>query len=77
MLYVWGMDMEIELRKAVKDAIENSDLTQYRIALMAGISHGSMSQFLSGNRSLSLSVASKLATALGFELVQKEQERKA
>jgi DNA transposition AAA+ family ATPase len=77
MLYILGMDMEVELRKAVKDAIENSDLTQYRIALMAGISHGSMSQFISGNRSLSLSVASKLATTLGFELVQKEQERKA
>ena len=67
-----GMDMEKELKKA----IIKSELTQYRIAKLANISHASMSQFVNGNRSLSLTVASKLATALGFELVMKKRPGK-
>jgi plasmid maintenance system antidote protein VapI len=72
-MYYYGMDMETELRKAIVE----SELTQYRIAKLADISHASMSQFVNGNRSLSLAAASKLATALGFEFTQKKQTRKA
>jgi len=67
------MDMETQLRKAVHE----SELTQYRIAKLAGITHAAMSFFVNSKRSLSLGAASRLADALGFELVQKKRPRKA
>ena len=66
------MDMETQLRKAVNE----SGMTQYGVAKVAGLSHAQMSFFVNGHRSLSLAAASKLATALGFELVQKKRRKK-
>ena len=66
------MDMEALLRKAVNA----SGMTQHRVAKMAGLAQPQMSFFMYRDRSLSLAAASKLATALGFELVQKKRSRK-
>ena len=66
------MDMEAQLKKAVKA----SGVKQNKVAEMAGIAQSQMSYFMNGHRSLSLAAASKLATALGFELVQKRKPRK-
>ena len=66
------MDIEYRLRKAVKA----SGVKQNKVADMAGLAPSQMSFFMNGHRSLSLGAASKLATALGFELVQKKKPRK-
>ena len=66
------MDMEAQL----KDAVNASGMTQRSVAEMAGLAQSQMSFFMNGHRSLSLGAASKLATALGFELVQKKRPRK-
>ncbi|NQV32546.1 MAG: helix-turn-helix transcriptional regulator [Phycisphaeraceae bacterium] len=65
--------MEALLRQAILE----SDRTQYRIAKDAGISFAQMSYFINGHRSLSLKAAGKLAETLGFELTQKKPARKA
>ncbi len=67
------MDMEALLRQAILE----SDRTQYRIAKDAGISLAQMSYFINGHRSLSLQAAGKLAETLGFQFVQKKRLRKA
>ena len=65
--------MEALLRQAILE----SDRTQYRIAKDAGISLAQMSYFINGHRSLSLQAAGKLAETLGFQFVQKKRVRKA
>ena len=70
-MYTLGMDMEYQLRKAVKA----SGVEQNKVADMAGLAPSQMSFFMNGHRSLSLASASKLATALGYEL-RKKRPRK-
>ncbi len=71
-MYTLSMDMDAKLRKA----IDASGMTQCEVAEMAGLSQSQISLFLSGHRSLSLGAASKLATALGYDLVKKRKPRK-
>ena len=70
-MYTLGMNMEYQLRKAVK----TSGVEQNKVADMAGLAPSQMSYFMNGHRSLSLASASKLATALGYEL-RKKRPRK-
>ncbi len=70
-MYTLGMNMEYQLRKAVKA----SGVKQNKVADMAGLAPSQMSFFMNGHRSLSMASASKLATALGYEL-RKKRPRK-
>ena len=71
-MYTLSMDMEAKLKKAVNA----SGMTQREVAEMAGLAQPQMSLFMNGHRSLSLGAASKLATALGYELVPNKRSRK-
>jgi len=57
-------DIEAELRQA----IEKDGRTVYRLAADSGVSAGQIGRFVTGERTLTLAVAAKLATALGLQL---------
>jgi len=66
-------DIEIQLR----EAILGSGMSRYEIAKQAGVTESQLSLFLSGQRSLTLTSAAKVARVLDLELVRKKQRRKA
>ena len=57
------------LSQTLKKAIRESEMTEYQIAKRAGISQIMISRFLSGERSIRLATADKLAGVLGLKLV--------
>ena len=61
------IDLEEQFRRAIKD----SGISLYRLAKLTGVSHGVMSNFINGHRSLTLKTAAKLAPALRVELKTK------
>lgn len=56
------------LSETLKQAIRDSDQTEYQIAKAAGISQIVISRFLSGERDIRMATADKLADALGLKL---------
>jgi hypothetical protein len=56
------------LSDALKDAIERSGLTCYRIAKVTGIDEANLGRFLRGELSVRLDKADKLAAYLGLQL---------
>ena len=66
------MTMADELRQAIND----SGITHYRLAQETGVTAGVISRFMAGERDLRLETASKLADALGLELKLKKGRRK-
>ena len=57
-------DIETQLR----EAIQGSGMSCYEIAKRAGVTNSQLSLFLSGQRSLTLTSAAKIARVLGLEL---------
>ena len=57
------------LSQALKQAIRESEMSEYQIAKRAGISQIMVSRFLSGERDIRLATADKLAHALGLKLI--------
>ena len=57
-------DIETQLREAIMSA----SMSQYRIAKDSGVAKSQLSLFLSGQRSLTLTSAAKIARVLGLEL---------
>ena len=56
------------LSEALKQAIRESDKSEYQIAQLAGVSQIVISRFLSGERDIRMATADKLADALGLKL---------
>lgn len=56
------------LSETLKQAIRNSDQSEYQIAKSAGVSQIVISRFLSGERDIRMATADKLAQALGLKL---------
>jgi len=56
------------LSEALKQAVRESEMSEYQIAKRAGISQIMISRFLSGERDIRLATADKLACALGLKL---------
>jgi hypothetical protein len=54
---------------ALRDAIRGSGLTHYALGKAAGVAPAQLDRFVSGERSLTLASAAKVATALGLVLV--------
>lgn len=57
-------DIEMQLR----EAIEGSEMSRYRISQLSGISEGALSLFVNRKRTLTLESAAKVAEVLGLEL---------
>ena len=56
------------LSDALKQAIRDSEKSEYQIAQQAGVSQIVISRFLSGERDIRMATADKLAGALGLKL---------
>jgi ribosome-binding protein aMBF1 (putative translation factor) len=56
------------LSETLKQAIRDSDQSEYQIAKAAGVSQIVISRFLSGERDIRMATADKLAGALGLKL---------
>lgn len=57
------------LDATLRAAIERSGLTTYAVAMLAGVTPQQVARFMREERDLTLSTASKIAQALGMELV--------
>ncbi len=56
----------------LKAAIEASELSQYRIAKESGIARSSLSQFMTGKRSMSLANIDAILEVLDLELTPRQ-----
>jgi len=57
-----------DIEKQLKQAIEKSKMSRYKIAKVSGLTESQLSYFVNGHRTLTLPAAAKLAKALGLEL---------
>jgi transcriptional regulator with XRE-family HTH domain len=63
-------DIEKQLRKAILQ----SEMSQYRLAKLSGVSEGVISRFVRKERDIGLKTAAKLAATLKLKLIQYNQE---
>ncbi len=59
----------------IRDAIEASGKTRYRIAQESGIAESVLSRLMSGERGLSIDALETLADYLGLEIVMRPKSR--
>jgi transcriptional regulator with XRE-family HTH domain len=59
----------------LKEAIESSGLSVYKVAKGAGVKHAVVARFLSGERDLRLETASKIAEVLSLAFQKTEGTR--
>lgn len=60
---------KLPISEQIKELIRSAELSRYRIWKETGISQSTLSEFLSGDRSLSLANIDKLGRLLDLELV--------
>ncbi len=60
----------------IRDAIEASGKTRYRIAQESGIAESMLSRLMSGERGLSIDALETLADYLGLEIVMRPKRRR-
>ena len=60
----------------IRDAIEASGKTRYRIAQESGIAESVLSRLMSGERGLSIDALETLADYLGLEIVMRPKRRR-
>jgi transcriptional regulator with XRE-family HTH domain len=63
---------KLRFSEQLKAAIEASELTQYRIAKESGIARSSLSQFMTGKRSISLANIDAIIEVLDLELTPRQ-----
>ncbi len=63
---------QLRFSEQLKAAIEASELTQYRIAKESGIARSSLSQFMTGKRSMSLANIDSILEVLDLELTPRK-----
>jgi hypothetical protein len=63
-------------RDQLRRAIRASDLTAYRLGVLARVDQGALSKFLSGERGLSMDAVDRLVEALDLELRPRSRRRK-
>jgi len=56
----------------VRRAVEDSGLSRYKIAIESGITQSQLSYFMSGQRTITLPTAEKIAQIVGLELRKKD-----
>jgi len=57
-----------DIEKQLKQAIEKSKMSRYRISKESGLTESQLSYFVNDHRTLTLPAAAKLAKVLGLEL---------
>ena len=61
------------LEKQLLAAIKRSGISMYRLAKNSGVSEPVLSRFISGQRDITLTTASKITEALGLVLMPKKR----
>lgn len=56
----------------LKQAIEDSELSRYRIAQLSGVAQSTMSQFMNGKRAMSLANIDAILEVLDLELTPRQ-----
>lgn len=64
------------LLDGIRDAIETSGKTRYRIAQESGIAESVLSRLMSGERGLSIDALETLADCMGLEVVIRPKRRR-
>lgn len=64
------------LSDQVRKAVNDSELTRYRICKDLGIAESTMSRFMAGKGGLSMDVLDRLAALLGLRVVVDKSTRK-
>jgi transcriptional regulator with XRE-family HTH domain len=65
-----------QLLDEIREAIDTSDQTRYRIAKETGIAESVLSRLVSGERGLSLDAFERLADHLGLEIILRHKRRR-
>jgi predicted XRE-type DNA-binding protein len=68
---------KLPLSEQLREAIDGSELSRYRIAKDAGVAQSTISQFMNGKRSLSLKAVDRIAELLDLEIVSKQPPKTA
>ena len=63
------------LAETIRTKIKVSDLSQYKIAKDSGVDSGTLSRFVSGERSISIETADKLCKVIGLKLVDDDPRK--
>jgi ribosome-binding protein aMBF1 (putative translation factor) len=63
------------IAEQLREAIEQSGMSRYRISQLSGISEAVLSRFASGQTDLTLSNTDKLCAALGLKVVLKPEAK--
>ncbi|HEY2838154.1 MAG TPA: helix-turn-helix transcriptional regulator [Pirellulales bacterium] len=63
------------LSTVLREALENSDVSRYRLSQITGIPEITLGRFLRDERDVRLKTADALADALGLELVPKKKPK--
>jgi transcriptional regulator with XRE-family HTH domain len=63
--------VKLPFSEQLKERIERSELTRYRIAKDAGVPQSTLSSFVNGRRALSLANIDKVCDLLDLELVRR------
>jgi transcriptional regulator with XRE-family HTH domain len=58
----------------LREAIEKSDMSRYRISAESGVSQAVLSRFVNGQADLTLAKAEKICEALGIDLSLKKRK---
>jgi transcriptional regulator with XRE-family HTH domain len=66
-----------DIEQQLRQAIEESPLSQYELAKVSGVNKGILSRFVRGERTITLSTAARLAEALDLDLRPARQARKS
>jgi transcriptional regulator with XRE-family HTH domain len=61
----------IPFSEQLKERIDSSGLSRYRIWKETGVAQSTLSEFMSGNRALSLAIIDKIVATLDLELKPK------
>lgn len=65
-----------DLLDAIRQAIEASDKSRYRIAQQSGIEQSALSRLMSGERGLGVESIEKLADVLGLEIIVRPKRKR-
>ena len=69
--------IKLSVSDQVRKAVDDSDMTRYRIAKLSGIDQGTFSNFMAGKRGLRLSTFDTLVDVLDLELTPRRVKKKA
>jgi len=72
MVVCWDM---AELEDSLRELVEHSEHSRYRISMETGVSQAQLSRFVHGQQTVSIETAERLAGYFGLEIVIRPKRR--